>query len=304
MDVSIIIVNYNTKELAKTCIKSILDNTNDIDFEIILIDNNSSDGSKVFFENYDKVKFINSNKNLGFGKANNLAYQIAKGKYIFLLNSDTIFLNNVVKIFYNKMENLSENIAFMGCLLLSADGKSYTTSHGTFPKFKDIFTELYNLYIKRFFYKNKTSNDEKKYSNKTNSFDVDYVIGADLFIRKKVIDCFGLFDPDFFMYYEETELQYRYNKLGYKSRIISGPKLIHLEPNLKNQSKKIYSTYNRYLYFEGMFVFFRKKYKIHTYLIWRILCLGYIPTIIKSKGNLAQKTNLLLLFFGIKIYKH
>lgn len=303
MDVSIIIVNYNTQKLTQACIESIINNTHNINFEIILIDNSSTDGSQDFFQNFNNIVFIKSDKNLGFGKANNLGYNIAKGKYIFLLNSDTIILNNAIKIFYDKMETLPNKVAFSGCLLLESDENSIATSYGIFPKFEDIFSELYSMYLTKFI-NNTTKISKNESTLNEETFIVDYIIGADLFIRKNVIDLYGLFDPSFFMYYEETELQYRYNKFGYESRIISGPKIVHLEPNLKTQTKKVYSTQNRYIYFEGMFVYFKKRYNILVYLIWRLLCLGYLPTIIKSKGNTVQKIKLLLLFFGIKTIKH
>lgn len=303
IDVSIIIVNYNTQKLTQACIESIINNTYNINFEIILIDNASTDGSQNFFQDFNNILFIKSDKNLGFGKANNLGYNIAKGKYIFLLNSDTIILNNAIKIFFDTMENLPNKVACAGCLLLESNKSSIATSFGEFPKFENILTELKNMYLSVFF-KNKKVIQKKDFFFNTESFKVDYIIGADLFMRKNIIDELGLFDPSFFMYYEETELQYRYNKFGYESHIISGPKIIHLEPNIKTHTKKIYSTQNRYIYFEGMFIYFKKRYNFLVYLIWRILCLGYLPTIIKSKGNIFQKIKLFLLFIGIKTIKY
>ena len=100
MDVSVIIVNYNTKKLTKNCIDSIFQNTKDVKFEVILVDNASTDGSKEFFEQDNRIKYIYSTTNLGFGKANNLGYKEASGKYLFLLNSDTLLLNNAIDLFY------------------------------------------------------------------------------------------------------------------------------------------------------------------------------------------------------------
>jgi GT2 family glycosyltransferase len=301
IDVSIIIVNYNTKKLTDNCIKSIIELTNNLKYEIILVDNGSTDGSNEYFKNYIGIKFIESEKNLGFGKANNLGYQSANGKYLFLLNSDTILLNNSVRIFYETMESLPKDIAFIGAPLIGADRITFTTSYGKFPDFNDIFKSLFNLYVGRLLSKRNT---EEVSPDNLLPLDVDYITGADLFIRKSVIDKFGLFCPDFFMYFEETELQLRYSKLGYKSTLISGPKIIHLEPSLKERKKKRYTSMHRYIFFEGMFLYFKKRYSLFKYLFWRLLNLGYLPTVFTTNGSITQKAQLILLFFGIKTIKH
>ena len=98
MDVSIIIVNYNTKDLLVNCLNSIYEKTKDVLFEIIIVDNASIDGSEEMIKNdFKEVVFIQSGDNIGFGRANNLGIKEAKGDCIFLLNSDTILLNNAIK---------------------------------------------------------------------------------------------------------------------------------------------------------------------------------------------------------------
>ena len=106
MDVSIIIVNYNTLELTKNTIDSVNEKTKDLNYEIILVDNASTDGSVEFFEKEykNKIIFIKNDENLGFGRANNRGIKIAKGKYVFLLNSDTLLINNAIKILFDFME--------------------------------------------------------------------------------------------------------------------------------------------------------------------------------------------------------
>ena len=111
MDVSIIIVNYNTKKLIKNCINSIYKHTKDVDFEIIVSDNGSVDGSvEMIKSEFPNVILIENNANLGFGAANNRGLKIAKGKYIFYLNSDTVLLNNAVKYFFDYWENALSRI--------------------------------------------------------------------------------------------------------------------------------------------------------------------------------------------------
>ena len=133
MDVSIIIVNFNTKDITQKCIESIFQHTSDITFEIILVDNASSDGSVELFQKDNRINLVKSDANLGFGRANNLGFQYATGKYIFLLNSDTLLKNNAVKLFYDTAEKEHcKNIACWGTMLKDKNG-NIGVSYGNFP---------------------------------------------------------------------------------------------------------------------------------------------------------------------------
>ena len=102
MDVSVIIVNYNTYRLLSECLETLYAQTIGIQFEVIVVDNASNDDSeKNITKLYPQVKWLNSGSNIGFGRANNLGYSYASGKYIFLLNSDTLLANNAIKAFYD-----------------------------------------------------------------------------------------------------------------------------------------------------------------------------------------------------------
>ncbi len=227
MDVSVIIVNYNTKKLTQDCIDSVFKQTAGVEFEVILVDNASIDGSVEAFENDKRLTFVKSETNLGFGKANNLGFEHALGKYIFLLNSDTLLLDNAIKVFYEQMENRDSSISCMGCLLVDAK-KQRIHSYGDFPN-------LHNEIFRRpLFFLPSLSFVDRGFDGKPlaliddNCFEVEYVTGADLFIRREVINKLGLFNPDFFLYYEETEMQYRYKCHGYKNVIINYPMIMHL----------------------------------------------------------------------------
>jgi GT2 family glycosyltransferase len=290
MQVSVIIVNYNTLNLTRQCIDSILYQTFGIDFEIILIDNNSQDGSKQFFEKNPIIKYIYSEQNLGFGKANNLGYKYASGEYIFLLNSDTILLNNAIKCFYDIAERMPQNIACFGAKLLMRDGITQGISYGSFPSFKSVFNTALAIYFP--FISASTTNLDQG-----SNFVVDYITGADLFIRRKVIDLYGLFDPDFFMYFEETEMQKRYLTYGYKSMIIDSPRIIHLEGHSisKNLGSKR-TLKGKRLYFEGMFIYMKKKYSLIGYVLFRIMCLSFLPLFLRLKYGKKEIIGLFKLF--------
>ena len=136
MQVSIIIVSFNTCELLRNCLKSIYDKTKNLDFEIIVSDNGSKDGSiEMIKSEFPKVIVLENNANLGFGTANNRGLKVAKGEFIFYLNSDTLLQNNAVKIFYDYWkEHESESLGALGCNLDDGTGE-INFSHGRFPFF-------------------------------------------------------------------------------------------------------------------------------------------------------------------------
>lgn len=282
MDVSIIIVNYNTLQLTKDCLDSIFKHTKDLAFEVILVDNNSIDGSVDCFSKDKRLIFIEAGKNLGFGRANNLGLKQAKGKYIFFLNSDTLLVNNAVKEFYDFAESTTGKIGAIGCLLRDKAG-NVIHSFSKFPSINWVFNSVIVAHIYQIlFHKKYQLYDITNADVSQIAFCVDYVTGADLFVNRNVINECGAFDSDFFMYYEETEMQYRWTKRGYLSYIIKSPHIIHLEGGSQDKSnqfkidKFIRSFKSEKLYF----------YKIKSnlgYLIYRLSTFFYILVFVKNK---------------------
>jgi hypothetical protein len=260
MDVSVIIVSFNTKDLTINCIKSVKEKTTGLSYEIIVVDNNSNDFSTEEIENkFPDVIIIKNDFNIGFGKANNKGINKAKGKYLFLLNSDTYLINNALKIFFDFMEMKENiNIACCGGSLLNEDLTPHI-SFGRFPKIKGIIfyyllSKLFpDYYADNYFMAGVIKND--------NIIDVDYVTGADMFIRKSVIEKVGVFDDDFFLYFEETELCSRFIKAGFKNVIIPEAKIVHLcgKSPLNSDKQKIFN--------ESMFIYMKKhKGKFYTFI--------------------------------------
>lgn len=238
MDVSVIIVNYNTLELTKNTINSVIEKTEDLNYEIILVDNASTDGSVEFFEREykNKIAFIKNSENLGFGRANNRGIETAKGKYIFLLNSDTLLINNAIKILFDFMEEHKE-AGICGGNLYSQELKP---THSYRKKINSCLTE-FNQYlnpfvrVKNFFIKKR---NDFNYTN--NNLNVGYITGADLMISKKVFLEIGRFDEEIFMYYEEVELSYRLKKQNLKIYNVPSAKIIHLEGKSFNFKEERY----------------------------------------------------------------
>lgn len=227
MDISVILVSYNTKDMTRDCLNSVYKFTKDIEFEVYVVDNNSHDGSVEMIEQeFPQVKLIKNPDNKGFGAANNIAIRESSAKYIFCLNTDTLLLDNSIKKFYDFMEkDENKNIGACGCQLLDKNMQKQH-SYGKFPRLSRIIFTMFGLALvfpktyKRVFFQTKDENDSTPY-------EVEYITGADLFMRKSVLDKVGLYDERFFMYFEESELQYRMAKRGYKSVIIPTIHIVH-----------------------------------------------------------------------------
>lgn len=295
MQISIIIVNYNTKHLTADCIDSIIAKTSEVEYEIILVDNASSDGSQEKFSSDGRILFLEAGDNLGFGKANNLGAQHAKGDYIFFLNSDTLLLNNAIYEMWRYCEEHKEdNIGGLGCIL--CDGNNQRChSYAKLNTWKDIVKS----YFIAPFCKSKAkkimamdAEDESK-----DAFEVGYVTGADLFVSRKVIDECGCFDPDFFMYSEESEMQWRFKKHGYKNMIIKSPKIMHLEG--MSQAKKKSPTMKKIIMTQSsLYLYVKKTSCKFEYLLFQLLFpMTRLPFLLLAKRSIRDKLMYIKMFF-------
>jgi len=243
MDISIILVNYNTKQLTLDCLKSVYEKTSGIEFEVFVVDNASQDGSVTAIEkNFPQVKLIQNPENKGFGSANNIAIKQSAAKYVFLLNTDTLLINNAIKILFDFMEEHPEAGA-CGGNLFDKDMEP-VHSFGFLKTPKSYFFRCLGL---RYLCKR-----EKNDTNRGKLQQVGQIIGADLMLRKSVLDEVGLFDERFFLYFEESELQCRIQKAGHKIFYIPDAFIFHFEGGSSKQNKKARRqiiTQSEYLYF-------------------------------------------------------
>ena len=238
MDISVIIVSYNTKDLLDQAIASVVEQTKDLSYEIIVSDNGSSDGSvQMLRKKYPQVKLVENNANLGFGRANNAAARVAEGKYLFFLNSDTILRNNAVHCFLREAEH---DTSILGANLVDAQGNS-VVSFGSFVTPKRMLLKWIYLYCPALMRLRQRLLPVSYVS--AGGGKVDFVTGADLFIRKDVFDALDGFDENIFMYCEDEDLCFRAAEMGVPCRIIEGPEIVHLE----GQSTKISRVKRRML---------------------------------------------------------
>lgn len=222
-DVSIILVNYNTAKVTEQCIDSIFSRTHDLCFEIIVVDNASTDESREMFSRRMDITYIYSEINLGFGRGNNLGLQFANGKNILFLNTDTILLNNAIKILSDYL-NSNPCVGACGGNLYNRDLMPTLSFERLRLSIKREICKLTKGSLLWLFYgRNRFFN----YSG--HPLEVGYVSGADFMTRKALLDEVGGFSDDIFMYYEESELTERIVKVGYKIHSVPNAKIQHLE---------------------------------------------------------------------------
>ncbi len=285
MDLSIIIVSYNTKSDLKNCLKSIYKFTTDLRFEVIVIDNNSQDGSPdLIKKNFPQVKLVRSRDNLGFGKGNNLGASIAKGKYLLFLNSDTLLNDNVFKLSFDQIKDTT-NLGAFTCRLLFTDG-SIQPSGGYFPTLFRLFawhTALDELPLLKQIIK-PIHPDISFYQQ---NFEPDWVTGAFMIIPREIFLKLKGFDPHIFMYGEDLELCYRLKKHGLKVIYSSFPVITHL------QSKSSSSRFAIVSEIKGIKYFFRKHQPSwQLFLVNLLFKLGSLLRLVLFGiilGNEAQK---------------
>jgi GT2 family glycosyltransferase len=255
MDISIIIVTWNTKDLLQKCLDSIYKTIHDITFEIIVIDNASEDDTLVMLKGkFPHITLIKNSRNLGFGAANNQGLRIMRGRYALLLNSDTVLTIQAVEELFTFMETHPE--AAMACgQLLNADG-SKQNSMASFPSLLTLMTNmplLEYLFPKRY--------PSKRYNHK-NPVEVDSGIGACLLVRKKAIDEVGMFDERYFFFFEETDWAYQMKKAGWKIFHIPTAFIYHLQGQSIGSDVR-----SRIEFYRSRYLFFRKWHSRAYYLL-------------------------------------
>lgn len=290
MDISICIVSWNTKDLLYNCIDSIQKKTSGVSYEVIVVDNNSSDGSaKMVKQRFPNCKLIESKNNNGFAKGNNLVLSVATGKYLLYLNPDTVLITNVLYGMFSFME-ANKEIGAVGCKLLNQDGLIQFTCARTFPTLFNQF--CYFIMLNRLFPTSKSvSTIEMNYWDHKDSREIDCLSGACIFARKDIINKLRGFDENFFMYAEDVDLCYRIKREGWKLYYLANEEIYHLEgASSKKQSQQHFATIAMR---ESNFHFFIKHYgktsaKIYKLIIF-IGSLFRLLIIILSSLNLRKR---------------
>lgn len=288
-DISIVIVNYNVKDFLLECLRSIRESAKGLKVEVIVVDNNSTDGSVEFLEPlFPEVKFISLKENIGFGKANNLAFKDSSGKYILVLNPDTILEENNLSVMKEFMDN-NPGTGISGCKVLNPDGTFQLACRRGFPTPWAAFSKLFGL--QKLFPKSAIfAKYNQTFRSVDDTYNIDSVIGAYMFCRKSVIDELNGFDPDFFMYGEDLDLCLRANRAGWKVTYVHSSSIIHF----KGESTKR-STINEVKHFyQAMEIYARKHYS-GSFIFLLILKMAIWLRSIIAYGNKFRRDILLIL---------
>ena len=250
MDVSVIIVSYNTEKLLRDCLLSVQKQTSGIEYEVIVVDNASGDGSvEMVRKEFEEVRVLALPENVGFGRANNEGIKVARGRNVFLLNPDTVLVNNAVKILSGFLD------AHVGVGVCGGNlyGQAMQPVHSYLGHVYSLYTEVDALLggsLSKWRYgKNVSFNHTGK------PLDVGYITGADMMVKREVFERCGVFDPDFFMYFEETELTYRIRKAGFRVVSVPDAKIVHLEGQsfqFKEKREEVFLT-SRKIYYKKIY---------------------------------------------------
>jgi len=246
-ELTIVILNYNTKEVLKDCLESLTAIHDKTGFEIIVVDNGSSDGSVAMVKSYyPNVRCLKNRSNLGFARGNNAAKKYVKSKYVLFLNTDTIFKDKVLDKSLEYMKK-DEKIGALTCKLVLLNGELDKDTRRSFPTPWVAFTHFSGLdklfpksrLFARYWY---------GYLSPEEIHEVDAIQGAFFLTKKNILDKVGWFSEDYFLDGEDIDLCWKIKKLGYKLVYFPKVSIIHLKgvtkgknksTNIKNKSERL-----------------------------------------------------------------
>jgi GT2 family glycosyltransferase len=299
VDISVIIVNWNTKDLLKNCLNSIYQTIHDLIFEIIVVDNASSDGSVEMLEReFASVIRIINKENKGFGAANNQALATMKGEYALLLNTDAVLTLDAV----NKLCNFCDTNEKAGIVcgqLLNVDG-SKQNSIASFPS---LLTLAANTSLLEFLFPGRFPS--KRYKH-TSPIEVDSAIGACMMIKRKALDETGFFDERYFFFFEETDLAYSMRLKGWRIYQVPDALIYHL------QGQSIgHNVNSRIEFYRSRYQFFKKWhtplycYLARSIIFLRLLANGFFNFIfVVLTLGLNKKLRCKLIMYSRLIFWH
>ena len=228
-DITISIASYNTRELLRACLDSLLALRDEVSLQIIVADNGSQDGTieMLQIEYSNNVTVLETGGNLGYGRANNAAFEIARGRYFVALNSDTTMPRGTLKTLLNFMDAHPE-VGAVGAQLLNTDGTNQT-SHGCDMTWRGLLEEQFGVQkLRGKLAKSSTRSEAIEIAAENNEpFEVEQICGACQFVRREVWLQVGGYDAMYFMYHEDVDLNVRIRKAGWKCFFVPQARVFH-----------------------------------------------------------------------------
>jgi GT2 family glycosyltransferase len=289
MVLSVIIVNYNVKYFLEKCLRSVQRATRQIDSEVIVIDNASTDDSVHYLSSrFPSVSFLENKSNAGFGKANNQGLQKAAGEFILFLNPDTIIPEDAFEkciAFFNRHPDAGA----CGVRMIDGSGKYLPESKRGFPSLTTAFYKLTGI-TSRFPSSRTFARYYLGHLPEEEINEVDVLAGAYLMVRKEVLDVTGGFDEAFFMYGEDIDLSFRIQKAGWKNYYFPGTQIIHF----KGESTKKGDLDYVHMFYKAMSIFVKKHYGrrgagLFPFFIQVAISLRAIPTAVKTLMRIKRR---------------
>ncbi|MBN1830056.1 MAG: glycosyltransferase family 2 protein [Deltaproteobacteria bacterium] len=280
IDISFVIVNWNTRKLLDDCIASIESTVKGIRFDIIVVDNASHDDSvAMVMEKHPSVRLIKNSRNLGFGAANNQAFAVMNGRYAILLNTDTVLTEGAVMELFAFMESHTD--AAMACgQLLNLDG----SKQNSIAPFPTILTLLMNTTILEYLFPRRYPS--KRYGHK-NPVEIDSGIGACLIVRKEAMNKVGNFDERYFFFFEETDWAYQMKLAGWKIYHVPTALIYHLQGQSIGQNSR-----SRIEFYRSRYQYFRKwksagyNFAVSSIIFLRLM-VNWLTTLIATVATLG-----------------
>ncbi len=267
VDVSIVIVSWNSRDVLRNCLRSILDQTSEISFEIFVVDNASQDGSALMVRSeFPNVKLLANNENRGFAAANNQAIRVASGRYVLLLNPDTIILNAAISRCVHYADAHAD-IGAVGCQVLENDNHIQRTGF-SFPNPWNLFLVESGLF--RAFPRSRLfGRPLLGWWDRDTEKDLDVISGMFLLVRGDAIQQVGLLDESYFIYEEEADWCYRLSRAGWRRVFTPCARIMHLEGGSKSTlqvSVKMYVQKQK-----SRIIYFRKNLGIVAALAGKVI---------------------------------
>lgn len=296
-----IIVNYNVQYFLEQCLLSVRKAAEGLAVETYVVDNNSVDGSVAMVqEKFPEVKLIANQKNTGFAVANNQAMRVAKGKYILLLNPDTVVREDTFRKCLEFMD-AHPDAGGLGVKMIDGSGKFLPESKRGFPSPFVAFCKTFGL--SSIFPKSKTFNRyHLGFLDKDKNHEVDVLAGAYMLMRKEALDKVGLLDEAFFMYGEDIDLSYRITLGGYKNYYFADTTIIHY----KGESTKKGSLNYVKTFYQAMIIFAKKHFtgrqaKLFVALLYGAIWLRAGMTLVSNffRKSALPILDIILLFGGL-----
>jgi O-antigen biosynthesis protein len=266
LQLSVIIVNYNVKHFLEQCLFSVFRALKNIPSEVFVVDNNSVDGSvALIMEKFPEVKLIRNKTNTGFAVANNQALKQAQGKYMLLLNPDTVVQEDTFTKCLHFMEG-HPDAGGLGIKMLDGKGNFLPESKRGLPTPGVAFYKIFGL-SRLFPNSKKFGQYHLTYLDKDKTHEVAVLSGAFMLIRKEALDKTGLLDETFFMYGEDIDLSYRITQAGYKNYYFAGSSIIHY----KGESTKKSSVNYVVVFYKAMAIFANKHFSQKNAKVFNLL---------------------------------